>query len=390
MEKLSGKINYTTYFKFKDLTYEKITKCNAENSYIDDFNVAASFTNNLAFEPERIYCYLSRSGLTNTKTSDLSIFANLYEELDIVEVIVNFTFNNANTDDIVFLHHIFSKDNVVINDKNSIYNGLKIQDITNEVIKKININSSCLHKEMTTIIELNDCENSSELINYYNDINVSKELYGMFVGDEGYKNVPDDLVNDRIKNIWSSRNFVSFFAFQNNFLIINLIDSDERKKYLEIENKFQNKYHGNLNKYFTFDPKVAGLNHGFLFAIESVLVVKTLAKSYFSRVRSIRENNKNYKETIASIKTDREELELVLSNFDKVGIAELGVLEYKIIEKVQVIPLIDEIKYMLELVESKLDAEYSEKTNFKVDLLTGISALISLIALIYTIFDHLG
>ncbi|MDO5850770.1 MAG: hypothetical protein Q4P14_06090, partial [Methanobacteriaceae archaeon] len=226
MEKITGKISYTTFFKFENLSKENIKESLSDTKNVEDFNITKGFINISPFEPKRMYSYNIETGLTNTKTSELSIFANVYDSVDIVEVIVNLTFKEASTDDITFLHHILYKGNTIIDDKKSVYDGLNIDGITNRVIKELGIKQESLHKELTTIVELNDCENAATTLQKYeNDTNIKKELYGMFVGDEGYKNVPESLVNERIVNIWSSRDFVSFFAFQNKFLIINLINS---------------------------------------------------------------------------------------------------------------------------------------------------------------------
>ena len=70
---------------------------------------------------------------------------------------------------------------------------------------------------------------------------------------------------------------------------------------------------------------------------------------------------------------------------DNIEISEMGALERVLQESQRIDPLVDKVKYMLELLESDLNLLYSERSNSLITLLTIVGLLFALIQIILAI-----
>lgn len=132
---------------------------------------------------------------------------------------------------------------------------------------------------------------------------------------------------------------------------------------------------------------VAGINHGIIFSQETVFVIKTIANRVLhrqdeeGRVSSLRLGKE-----IQKIKQFRSELITILNRVENLGITEIGELEQMLLRSYKITPLIDSIKYLLELMESELDLLYQQSTNRLVNILTIAGLLLTAL----DVFSGLG
>ena len=203
-------------------------------------------------------------------------------------------------------------------------------------------------------------------------------LYGILTGDEGWKYVNNDLAVKRISNSWGSRKFVKFIAFGVNFLLLNLNNSITEKEYEKQQKGFSSKYYGDMNEYFKLKSKFAGVNHGILFAVETVMAIKTVTKYILDRQSSSKKyEDERFSVAMKRTKAYRRDLMITLNKVEQIDISELGELEDLVLRTQNINPVIEKIKYLLELLDADLSLMYSQQTNKLVNFLTVFGIMIS-------------
>ena len=145
-----------------------------------------------------------------------------------------------------------------------------------------------------------------------------------------------------------------------------------------------------MNPYFALDPVVAGVNHGIIYAVELVMAIKTIAHRILEFQASFQNRTGNFREDIRRTKDYRRELIDTLNRVEHIDMTELGELEKVILSSQQITPVIDKIKYLLELLESELDLMYQTRTNTIVNLLTVMGLLLTVGGTILAWIDVFG
>jgi len=213
--------------------------------------------------------------------------------------------------------------------------------------------------------------------------NEKPRMYGIISGDEGWNHIPAELAETRIQPDWSSRDFVEFITFGSNFLLLNLIDSPAAKRYRENQTSFGGTYYGGMNPYFALNPPVAGVNHGIIYAVELVMAMKTIAHRILEFQASFQQSRTgNFRDDIQRTKDYRRELIATLNRVENIDMTELGELEKVILNSQQITPIIDKIKYLLELLESELDLMYQTRTNNIANMLTVLGLLLTIVGIV--------
>ncbi len=206
----------------------------------------------------------------------------------------------------------------------------------------------------------------------------SQRIYGIMTGDEGWQFVPRSLADQRVGNYWGSRDFVRYVVFGNNSVLLNLSRSEMARDYLGRQDQYGGWAYGGANDYFRVDSDLGGLCHGILHAQEMVLVIKTIAGRILNRQASYRKYRAGgIGKAIRRVRFFRRELITTLDRVENLGIMEIGELEQLLLNSQKITPLIDSIKYLLELVEGELDLLYQQSTNRLVNILTVAGLLIS-------------
>ena len=92
--------------------------------------------------------------------------------------------------------------------------------------------------------------------------------------------------------------------------------------------------------------------------------------------------NGNLRREIRRVKAYRGELITTLNKVENLSISEIGELERVMLVSQQIDPIIEKVKYLLELLESELDLLYSTSTNRLVNFLTAAGVALTAIGLI--------
>lgn len=314
----------------------------------------------------------------------MQVLFTVFPEINIGKLTFNLQFSDATTSQMVYLHHCNGNGAAI-----SFTNGqrLSVQAMREDILQKLRLSGA--HGQLAHLIELNR-------FGQLEDVAVimereKKRMYGIISGDEGWNHIPDGLAAERIRADWSSRDFVQFITFGSNFLLLNLVDSPAAVRYRDNQLRFGGSYYGGMNPYFALNPPVAGVNHGIIYAVELVMAIKTIAHRILQIQSSFQKNRTgNFRADIRRTKDYRRELISTLNRVENIDMTELGELEKVILNSQQITPIIDKIKYLLELLESELDLMYQTRTNTIVNILTVLGLLLTVGGTVLTWFDIFG
>ncbi len=313
--------------------------------------------------------------------TDSTVFMTVFPNYDAVQVCVCLSIKDAEVDDYVYFRHVQGNGAKLTNCDGR---QLSVKDIFNEA-------SGCLGRKITDVEETylleikkyGDYEDADSLIK-----NEAVKLYGIMTGDEGWRNVPEDLAVARMENCWGSRDFIRFISFGANSVFINFSHSYLNDEYRENRRKFDARFYGDMNPYFLLDSNTAGINHGILFSMELVMVIKTICNRILRRQANyyIGGQGSKMQSEIRKLKAYRGELITTLNKVENLAISEIGELERVMLVSQQIEPIIEKIKYLLELLESELDLMYQTSTNRLVNFLTVVGLILTAVGLVAGFF----
>ena len=349
----------------------------------DDFKTVQEFLHGggLPFDCWRALLCDEPVTMEKAAVHQLQILFTAFPEINIGKLTFNLQFRNATTSQMVYLHHCNGNGAPI-----SFADGTawSVTQMYQQILKKLHLYGE--HGQLAHLIEINRY-GTLEDVPYIME-HEKKRMYGIISGDEGWNHIPESLAAERIQSAWSSRDFVQFITFGSNFLLLNLVDSPAAQKYRENQQRFGGSYYGGMNPYFALNPVVAGVNHGIIYAVELVMAIKTIAHRILEIQSSYQKSRTgNFKEDIRRTKDYRRELISTLNRVEHIDMTELGELEKVILSSQQITPIIDKIKYLLELLESELDLMYQTRTNTIVNILTVLGLIITVGSLLISFLD---
>jgi len=301
-------------------------------------------------------------------------FMTIFPEVSIAQVQICLNVKNCSEDFLVYMRHVQGNGRKLhCGDGRD----LSIKDIFNEVSASLGCELTDL--EETYLIEITKFDDYELAEDVFREN--GQALYGMMTGDEGYRHVPQDMAEVRLSaNSWGSREFTKLASFGSNIVFVNLNQSRTAIEYRENRRSFDGKFYGDIDPYFLIQSSYAGINHGILFSSELVMVIKTIASRILSRQSALYHKAGGLlHDEIRKTKHFRGELITTLKRVENLSISEIGELEQVLLHGQQIEPLIDKIKYLLELLESELDVLYQTSTNRLVNILTFVGLLLSAI-----------
>lgn len=224
--------------------------------------------------------------------------------------------------------------------------------------------------EVTKFGDLQDLQQIEE--------NHANLLYGLMTGDEGYAFVPQDLARERLVNCWGSRDFMRIYASRQSFLFINLLHTPRQQEYLDRQTQFGNDIYKGANPYFFMEDCPLTVNHGILFSVEFAMIMRTLINEVLAfqsehKKKKFRSYYKRIRETLEL----RRRIIMVLEKVEQTQIAEIGELSSILLTSQHIIPIVEQVKYLLELLEGDLTLIYSERNNVLMTILTVLGLLLA-------------
>lgn len=408
IDKISGSLCYFNNFSVSDISGSstgtinntvKTIKSNMKSKYIHlcydendcntlrDIKISQEFLHpsGLPFMPVRIVISDFTILHETFPIKDSVVMFTMFPEIGTATLAINLNFENATTDQIVFFRQCSgNNEKFRVIKKDGTEEMLSITEIFNKLVLAIEVPTDAFN--MNYLLEINEFgqnDNLQEAI-----VSEPERVYGLLTGDEGWFFINRELALDRLSQNWGSRKFVNFVAFGSNFLLFNLNNSNVEKDY-EIHQKFfSTKYYGAMNEYFSMKSKFAGVNHGILFSIETVMAMKTVTKYILDKQTFFNSKKiENFNSAIKRTKSYRKDLMLTLNKLEEIDISELGELENLVLKSQHIDPIIEKIKYLLELLESDLTLMYSQQTNKLINLLTIFGLLFTIIQTIVSVYS---
>jgi len=350
-----------------------------KESFFRDINIGQGFLHGggLPFECFRVKLNDYNFKFKDYDVSAPAVFMTVFPKYDAVQVCVCMSVKGAEVDDFVYLRHCQGNGAKLTNGDGREFSAKEIfSQVSGSLGRKVT------DVEETYLVEIKkfgDYEDAELLINHEPEM-----IYGMMTGDEGWRNVPHAMAAQRLENAWGSRNFMRFIAFGTNSVFINLSGGAIAAEYRENRRSFDARFYGDMNPYFLMDSSIAGVNHGILFSMELVMVMKTICNRILRRQAGYYVGGKNSRlhAEIRKLKAYRGELITTLNKVENLSISEIGELERVMLISQQIDPIIEKIKYLLELLESELDLLYSTNTNRLVNFLTAAGVCLTALGLI--------
>lgn len=308
--------------------------------------------------------------LKDFKFYDSHIVLSVFEDTGVVEVALNYSVTVETAEELVYLRQCLGS--------GAGFNGSKnVPETVEELLVPFGGNASLC--QLAYLIEINNYHGISlpeKLFEGHSD-----EIYGIMTGDEGYEFEPEHLAKQRLSRRWSTRDFICAVSFRNNFLLFNFDSGERIKEYREHQANFGNSYYEGPNLYFFLDTVNAGVNHGMLFACENGMVAKTISARVLNLHIARKRSGNKIRREIHRVKELRIELIHIMNRLESVDLAEMSELDRMINDGLDIEPLMEKIKYLLELLESELDLLYQSSTNHWVTVLTVISIIIAALQL---------
>jgi len=299
----------------------------------------------------------------------------IFPEFNAAQLSFCFLATDINTDQLIYLRHIHGGAPAFQNQSGE----TSLDDLLQQITTAAGFTAGDIERTYTAEIRsFLDYEDVEELL-----AAEARRIYGIMTGDEGWQFVPQALAESRLENAWGSREFTRFITFGNNSIFFNLRGCPASEAYIVRQHDFGGRTYGGINPYFLVDSDITGLNHGTMYAQELVLVIKTIA----DRILHHKDNfttkgNFRLRDDIRRTKHFRSELISTLNRVENLGISEVGELEQMLLQSYRITPLIENIKYLLELLESDLDLLYQQSTNRLVNILTVAGLLLTVIGLL--------
>ncbi len=369
--------------KIKELFPDAIVynmKEDMEHEYLRDMKTAESFLHGAGqtYEVCRILLPSLTPEMENSALDGWCVLVSFFPESNVSSVSVHYSVKDVERDELIAIrqsgeHRQYS------------FDGTKLSAV--QIAEKISSSLSLPPRVsersyLCEITKIGSYNTTDEL-----EKNELKYLYGVMTGDEGYQFVPTDLVNERLSCSWSSRNFMRIYAFAHSFVFINLLASEQRESYLERQTDYGTKTYGSCNPYFYMGECPLTVNHGIMFSIEFVMMLKALINNVLSYQSEYMDRKKqSYYKRIRTTHNFRQKIVMVLEKVERVEISEIGELTAILLDSQHISPIIDQVKYLLELLESDLELVYSERNNLLVTALTVLGILIALWQVFLEIF----
>lgn len=351
----------------------------AENeAFLHDVKTVQDFLHGggLPFENFRVLLKDYSLKMNNFNVTDSAVVMTIFPQSDTVQVCVFISVKDVAPDALVYLRHLQGNGAKLINADGREISVKEIFTETSEALER------CVTDvEETYLLEIKrfgDCEDVDSIIAE----NICM-LYGMMCGDEGWRNVPQELAELRTENRWGSRDFTEFISFGANSVFLNLNHSKTAQSYTANRERFDHSFYGEINPYFLVDSSYAGVTHGVFLSMELVMVIKTICSRILRRQASYyAARSSQISNDIRKTKAYRGQLLTTLNKIESLSISEMGELERVMLKSQQIEPIIDKVKYLLELLESELDLLYQNSTNRLVNILTVAGLILAFLQIV--------
>ena len=131
-------------------------------------------------------------------------------------------------------------------------------------------------------------------------------------------------------------------------MLVNLNRGKTASAYMEHQAQYGKDFYGGGNPHFNVDALTVCVCHVIFFTVETGMVAKTIGADVLSRqVEKVHIKNVVSACDISKTKVLRKDFILTLKRLEQIDIAELSALERVVMEGLDIIPLVEKLKYLL-------------------------------------------
>lgn len=344
---------------------------NMEHPYLKDMQTAERFLHGGA-QTYKVCRFLLTQFSPDLKRAGMKAFCvmlSYFQETNICALSFHYSLFGTNSDHIIGLRQSGEYRKYSFPDGE-----LSCADLAAEICCKLGLpkkpNERSFLCEITKFGEYNSIEQIEK--------NEAQRLYAFLSGDEGYSFVPESIFRGRLAFSWGSRNFIRIYAVRQAFLFLNLLGSPAHEAYLQRQDVFGTATYGGCDSYFTMGSCPLTVNHGILFSVEFVMMLKALINDVISFQSEYSKKSRTpYYQRIRITRDFRRKIILVLEKVESSEISEIGELSTILLESQHISPIVDQVKYLLELLEADLNLIYSDRNNKLMTLLTILGLLLA-------------
>lgn len=341
-----------------------------DDPYITDMQTAQRFLKGggQTYRTHRLFLNSICPNLEKAGMSGFCAMISFFEESNIVSLSFHYALKGISSDKLLGIRQSGTNKEYDFKDKKYSFSSL-----AEEIGKVLGLPSHVETSFLCEVTKFGDF-NSLEKIEEKH----SKLLYGLMTGDEGYDFVPEDMARERLKNSWGSRDFMRIYASRKAFLFINLLNTPRQTEYLARQTQFGTDTYGGVNPFFYMGECPLTVNHGILFSVEFAMLLRALINEVLAfQTEHKKKKFISYYKRIKETRELRRKIIKVLEKVEQTQIAEIGELSNVLLASQHIMSTVEEVKYLLELLEGDLSLTYSEHNNFLVTALTVLGILLA-------------
>lgn len=341
-----------------------------DNPYITDMQTVQKFLKGggQTYKTYRVFLDDVCPDMEKAGMSGFCTMAAYFEEANIISLSFHYGIKGLTSDQVIGIRQSGVNKEYDFNGEN-----ISCEGLAEKIGRMLGLSSYIESSYLCEVTKFGDLKSLDEI-----EKNHANLLYGLLSGDEGYAFVPEDMARERISNNWGSRDFIRIYASRQSFLFINMLKTPRQQEYLDRQTQFGTDIYGSANSYFFMEDCPLTVNHGILFSVEFAMMLRAL----INEVLAFQSEYKN-KKFSSYYKRIRETLDLrrkiikVLEKVEDTQIAEIGELSAILLSSQHVVPIVEQVKYLLELLEGDLTLIYSERNNTLVTVLTVLGLLLA-------------
>jgi len=341
-----------------------------DNPYITDMQTAQNFLGGggQTYRTYRVFLDAVFPDLEKAGMTGFCTMISYFEESNVAAISFHYGKKGLSSDEVIGLRQSgVNKEYDFGGEKHS------FTTLAKKISTRLGFSSHVESSYLCEITKFGDLKNLQQIEDDH-----AKLLYGLLTGDEGYDFVPEALARERLMNNWGSRDFMRIYAARQSFLFINLLRTPRQTEYLDRQTQFGTDIYKGTNPYFYMEDCPLTVNHGILFSVEFAMIMRALINEVMTyQTEHKKKKFISYYKRIKETRDLRRKIIMVLEKVEQTEIAEIGELSSVLLTSQHIIPIVEQVKYLLELLEGDLSLIYSEHNNLLVTILTVLGLLLA-------------